>query len=141
MGSTAWFPKMRFCISPVRRLEDAEELDFDGPTHRCAVGMAERGDAVADYGVDAELLLKLAGKGALRGFAELDFAAGELPLEGHGLVGAALADKNFTTRLFFRRVFFCRSFSQDEGRDDVAQRLGCGLRSAAIQFTNGFLHV
>ena len=44
--------------------------------------------------VDAELFVELAGEGLLGGFAGLDLAAGELPFEAHGLIGAALADED-----------------------------------------------
>ena len=51
--------------------------------------------AAADDGGDAELFVELAGEGLFRGLAGLDLAAGELPLEAHGLVGPALADEDF----------------------------------------------
>ena len=66
-------------------LADEEELDFDGAA--VAVGVADGGDAVADGGGDAELFVELAGEGLFGGFAGFDLAAGELPLEAHGLVG------------------------------------------------------
>ena len=49
-----------------------------------------------------------------------------------GLVCAALADEDFAG---------FSTASQHERGDDVTQRLGCGLRSAAVQLANGFLHV
>jgi hypothetical protein len=56
--------------------------------------MADVGNARADFGADAEFFLEFAGKSLFGGFALLNFAARKLPLERHGLVGAALADEN-----------------------------------------------
>ncbi len=89
--------------SPVHGVEDAvgelagelsygEELQVDGAA--VAVAVADLGDARADGGGDAELFFEFAGEGLFGGFAGLDLAAGKLPLEAHGLVGAALADED-----------------------------------------------
>src|SRR5437660_948695 len=45
-------------------------------------------------GLNAEFFVELAGQGLLRRLAGFDFASRELPLQGHGLVGAALADEH-----------------------------------------------
>ena len=72
---------------------DGEELQVDGAA--VAIAVADLGDAGADDGGDAEFFVEFAGEGLLGGFAEFDLAAGELPLEAHGLVGTALADQDF----------------------------------------------
>jgi hypothetical protein len=53
-------------------------------------------DARSNYGVNAQLFLEFAKQSLFGAFALLNFATGKLPLEGHGLVGAALADKDKT---------------------------------------------
>jgi hypothetical protein len=70
-----------------------EELQVDGGA--VAIAMANLSDTAANDGLDAEFLMKFADEGLLGGFAGLDLAAGELPFETHGLVGAALADEDF----------------------------------------------
>ena len=70
-----------------------EELQVDGAS--MAVVVANVGDAGSDFGGDAELFIELACQRLLRAFAGLDLAAGKLPLQGHGLVGPALADQHF----------------------------------------------
>jgi hypothetical protein len=82
--------------------------------------------------MDSELFVELAGEGGFGGFAELDFAAGELPLEAHGLVGAALADEDLAV---------AGVAAEDERGHDEAQRLGGGLRAASVQLADRFLHV
>ena len=109
---------------------DAEELDLDGAT--VAIGVADGGDAVADGGVDAELFREFASECFDGGFAGLDFAAGELPLETHGLVGTALADEEFAVGLLV---------AQDQCGYDAAQGLGGLCRSMLVEFANGFFHV
>lgn len=71
---------------------DGEELEIDGAA--VAVVVADVGDEGADGGVDAEFFVELAAEGLLGGFSGLDFASGKLPLEAHGLIGAALTDEN-----------------------------------------------
>ncbi len=88
-------------------LIDGEELQIDGAA--VAIVVADLRDAAADGGGDAELFIELAGEGDLGAFAGLDFAAGTLPLERHGLIGAALADEDFIA-------------AQHEGRNDETQR-------------------
>jgi len=73
-------------------LFDGEELEIDGAA--VAVVVADVGDPGADLSGDTELLIELAGEGLLGTFAGLDLAAGKLPLQGHGLVGAPLADEH-----------------------------------------------
>ncbi len=109
---------------------DEEEFDFDGAA--VAVGVADGGDAVADGGVDAELFGELAGEGFDGGFAGLNFATGELPLEAHGLIGAALADEDLGLGAFA---------AQDQCGNDAAQGLGGWDRSMFVQFANRLFHV
>jgi hypothetical protein len=54
--------------------------------------MANVGDSWADNGLDAELFIELSRESLLGAFPRLDLSSGELPLQGHGLIGAALAD-------------------------------------------------
>ena len=79
-------------------------------------------DAAADLGGDAELFVELAGEGLLGGFAQFDLAAGELPLEAHGLVGAALADEDLGLL-----ALAGGGMADDDGGDDEAQRLAAGV--------------
>ncbi len=116
-------------------VEDGEELDFDGAA--VAVVVADGGDAGADGGVDAELFVELAGEGLLGGFAGFDLAAGELPLEGHGLVGAALADEDLAGGGAAFRV----AFAQDERGHDAAERPRGRRGVMAVEFADGLLHV
>jgi hypothetical protein len=69
-----------------------EELQVDGSA--VAVLMADAGDAAANGGGDAKLLVKLADEGLFVGLASLNLAPRELPLQAHGLVGTALADQH-----------------------------------------------
>ena len=73
---------------------DGKELQV----HRSAVAIivADVGDARPDAGVDAQFFVKFANQGLFGGFAGLDFSARELPLQGHGLIGTALANEHFT---------------------------------------------
>ena len=126
---------LHFCEDAVLEFagefEDAKELDFDGAA--VAVSVAEGGDAVGDDGFDAKFFVEFAGEGEFGGFAKLDFAAGELPLEAHGLVGAALADEDFAGG----RVVA----AQNERGHDMTQRLGGGLWSASVELADRLLHV
>jgi hypothetical protein len=70
---------------------DGEELQVDCAA--VAVVVANVGDARADGGANSEFFLKLPREGLLRSFALFDFAAGELPLQCHGLIGAPLTDQ------------------------------------------------
>lgn len=76
------------------KLMDSEELEVDSAA--MAIIVADAGDKGTDGGLDAEFFVEFADQGLLRAFTGLDFASGKLPLEGHGLVGAALADQDFT---------------------------------------------
>jgi hypothetical protein len=71
---------------------DREELQVDGSA--VAVVVADSSDALSDPGVDAQFFLEFANEGLFRAFALLDLSAGKLPLQGHRLVGAALADQD-----------------------------------------------
>ena len=100
---------------------DGEELEVDGAA--VAVVVAEMGDAGADGGFDGQFLAQLAGQGLLGGLAGFDLAAGEFPLQGHGLIGAALADKDLAA-------------ADDERCNDKAERgpgrLGAGQLLASF---------
>ena len=56
--------------------------------------MADAGDFVANGCIDAQLLFQFATQGVARLLPFFDFSAGELPLEGHGLMLGALANEN-----------------------------------------------
>lgn len=84
---------------------DGEKLEIDGTT--ISIVVADVRDQSSDAGVDAEFFVEFATEGFFRRFAGFDFATGELPLETHGLVGAALADEDLIA-------------AQDEGRHHVA---------------------
>lgn len=71
---------------------DGEELQVDGAA--VAVVVPDMGDARTDGRADAEFFVELAREGLFGGFAVLDFASGELPLQGHGLIGPPLADQD-----------------------------------------------
>ncbi len=72
---------------------DGEELQIDRAA--VAVVVSDMSDADADGSADAEFFVELAAEGFFRGLARFDFAAGELPLEAHGLIRTALADEHF----------------------------------------------
>ena len=105
---------------------DEEEFDFDGAA--VAVGVVDGGDAWADGGSDVELFVELASEGLFGGFAGLDFAAGELPLEAHGLAGAALADEDFPGGDSPRRMRAAttrrRGLAAGEDRGSLSLRMG-----------------
>ena len=92
-----------FELGPAHLVEDAV-VDFAGElVHRkelqvdCAavtVVVANADDARADNCLDAELFIQLPRKCLLGAFPRLDLAAGKLPLQGHGLVWAALPDQH-----------------------------------------------
>lgn len=107
---------------------DGEELQIDGSA--VAVVVADMGDMRADGGTNAEFFLKFAGEGLFGGFAVLDFAARELPLEGHGLVGPPLADQNQA----FPNQQPC--YYETEGGAGRA-RVGDGLRLFHTSSVNG----
>ena len=92
-------------------LVNGEELEIDGAA--MAVVVADVGDMGADNGGYAEFLVEFSGQGLLGAFAGLDFTAGKLPLRGHGLVGAALPDEDFTA-------------AYDQGRGDEAKGRAVG---------------
>jgi hypothetical protein len=94
-----------FELDPLELMEDlvlqlalkrghGEELQIDCAS--MAVVVADVRDARSDFGGDAEFFLEFAGESLLGAFALLDLAAGKLPLEGHWLVGAALANEDKT---------------------------------------------
>ena len=87
-----------------------------------------------DGGGDAELFVKFAGEGDFGGFAELDLAAGELPLEAHGLVGLALADEDLG-------VAGLAAVAQDEGRNNKTWWTVGGKAVSFLEFTNRFFHL
>jgi hypothetical protein len=109
---------------------DEEELDLDGTA--VAVGVVNDGDALADGGIDAELFLKFADEGLLGGFAGFDLAAGELPLEAHGLIGAALADKELAGFAFA---------AEHEGRNDATHGLEGLCGAMTVEFADGLFHL
>jgi hypothetical protein len=92
--------KQIFARGPLHIAEDAvldltfmlannEETQF----HHAAVGIfvLDTGQFVADGGVDAEFFFQFAAKGGAGLFAFLNFSAGKLPLERHGLMARSLA--------------------------------------------------
>jgi hypothetical protein len=109
---------------------DGEELDFDGAA--VAVGVTDGGDEWANGGSDAELFAEFALQGLLGGLTGLDFAAGELPLEAHGLLGTALADEDLTVWAFA---------TQNEGGDHLAEGFDCEWGPTTVQFAYGLFHV
>ena len=107
-----------------------EELEVDRGT--VAIAMSETSDVTADGGVDAELFVQLAGQGGFRRLACFDLAAGKLPFEAHGLVGAALADEDFT------RVGGL--FTQYQRGHNVADRGCSGGVWMPLQLANRLFH-
>src|SRR6185437_2452948 len=75
-------------------LPDSEELQIDGAA--VAVIVADANDCGADNCLDTKFFVKLARQCLLRTFAGLDLAPGKFPLQGHNLVGAALAYEQLT---------------------------------------------
>jgi hypothetical protein len=69
-----------------------EELQIDGAP--MAVIMSNVGYARTDSGANAELFLQFTDQCLLGTFAWFNLPAGKLPLQRHGLVGAALADEH-----------------------------------------------
>ena len=51
----------------------------------------------ADRCLDSQLFIQLPRQGLFRAFTGLDLAPGELPLQGHGLIGTALTDQHLAT--------------------------------------------
>ncbi len=82
---------MRLVTSP-RNVVDGKKLEI----HRAAaaVGVAGVGDERSDVSIDAELFVELAGECLFGSLSRLDLPAGELPFEGHGLVGTPLTDQD-----------------------------------------------
>jgi len=87
---------------------DRKELQVDSAA--VAVRVMNPDDVWADLGTDAKFFLEFTSEGLFGGFAGLDFATGELPLEGHGLLSATLANEN-------------RVCAQDQRSRDEAYRL------------------
>jgi len=75
--------------------------------------VADVDDMGANDGCNAEFFVEFAGQCLLGAFAGLDFAAGKFPLGGHGLVGTALADQDF-------------SAAHDKGRGDITKGWAVG---------------
>ena len=112
------------------KVADEEEFDFDSAA--VAIGVADGGDERADGGVDGELFVEFAGEGFFGGFVGLDFTAGELPFEAHGLACSALADKDFAGGAFA---------AEDERGYDASQGFGGYGRSWFVELANGVFHV
>lgn len=110
-------------------LVDDEKFEADGSA--VAVGVANLGDAATDLGVDAEFFVEFTGEGGFRGFAGLDFAAGKLPLETHGLVWLALADKDFRGR---------EAGAEDERGYDETERPGGSVIQVRLEFADLVFH-
>src|SRR5277367_5708884 len=79
---------------------DGKELQVNRAA--IAVGVAHVGYERADCCPDAKLFFKLADERFFCTLTRFHFAAGKLPLEGHGLVGAALANKDFVAAKYER---------------------------------------
>ncbi len=129
---------------------DDEELQVDGAA--VAVLVADAGYAAAYCGGDAQLFVEFACQGSLGGLAGFDLSAGELPLEAHGLVGAALTDENLGLMrgvIIWRgfggggrvRVLGCVCGAQDERRDHPADGLGWGVGVVPIKLGDGLFHL
>ena len=93
------------------RLEDGEELQVDRTA--VAISVAHVRHQRADGRFDAQFFFELANQGLFRTFTRFHFAAGKLPFQGHGLVGAALANQDLVA-------------TENESGDDVAH--GPGFR-------------
>ena len=86
-----------------------------------AIVVADVGYARSDGGVNAQFFLQFADEGLLGAFAWFDFSAGKLPLQSHGLVGAALADQD--------QAVANQQSSNDEAKGGARRaRVGDGLR-------------
>ncbi len=134
-GDQSMSLKMRFS-SRAGELVNEEELQFDGAA--VAVAVAERGDAAADDGVDAELFVELAGERLLGGLAVFDLAAGELPFEAHGLVGLALADEDLVRP---KAVAICgRGRAHNQGGDHQPDRPLHRIVASRTQFAYRLFH-
>ncbi len=81
---------------------------------------------------DADLLMQFADQGRFRPLAGLDLAAGKLPLERHGLIGAALADEDLAIGAIA---------AQDERGNDPPQRANGICCTATVEFAYRLLHV
>jgi hypothetical protein len=68
-----------------------EETQLDGTA--CFVDVLNAGDFVADASIDSDFFFQFAAQGVAGLLASFDFATGEFPLQGHGLVLRALADE------------------------------------------------
>ncbi len=111
---------MRLVTSPAKLVDGKELQVYRAAT---AVGVAGVGDERSDVGIDAELFVELAGKCLFGSLSRFDLPSGELPFEGHGLVGTPLADQDLFA-------------AQNEGGGDKAH----GLRSVLVD-PFGFVHV
>lgn len=74
--------------------ERGNSIELQVDSAAMAVVVADVGDVGTDGGADAELFVEFAGEGLLGALAVFDLAAGKLPLKGHRLVWAALADED-----------------------------------------------
>src|SRR5580704_1569965 len=61
-----------------------------------AIVVADMGDPRSNGGLDAQFLVQLPRKRLLGGLAVLDLSPWEFPLKGHGLIGAPLANQDFS---------------------------------------------
>lgn len=86
-------------------LMNGEELQIDRTA--VAIGMPHMSHRRANHRFDPQFLFKLADQGLFRAFSRLHFASGKFPLEGHGLIGTALADQYLVA-------------AEDESGDDIA---------------------
>jgi len=87
---------------------------------------------MADIGGDAEFFREFPGEGGFGGLAGLDLAAGELPFEGHGLVGAALADEDLALEA---------RAAKNQCGDDMPERLGGGWDAMPVEFADRLFHI
>jgi len=97
-----------------------------------AVVMADVGNVRSDDGADAEFFVEFAGESLLGALSLFNFPAGKLPLQGHWLIGAALADQDET----IANQQSCND--ETEGRSRRA-RVGNGLRVFHIPSVNAQL--
>jgi hypothetical protein len=69
---------------------DHEELQIHRPA--VTIIVPDVGNVAADCGADSKLFVQFARQGLFGGFAVLDLAPREFPLQSHRLIGAALAN-------------------------------------------------
>jgi hypothetical protein len=92
--------------------------------------MADVGDVGSDRCVYAKFFVQFARKSLFGTLTLFDFSAGKLPLQSHGLIGAALADQD-------------KAVAHQQSRNDEAKcgsrraRVGDGLRVFHASSVNG----